>query len=65
MVRNLFSIMNSETRLEGSAQESNSAMTSYLKVVSKLDGWILAICYFITKVNVKKLFCSKSTPIES
>ena len=47
MVRNLFSIMNSETELEGSGQECNNAMTSDLSKihlkgrVSKLDGWIL------------------------
>lgn len=41
--------MNSETELEGSAQERNNAMTSDLSKiqlkgrVSKLDGWILAV----------------------
>ena len=36
MVRNLFSIINLETELEGSAQESNSAMISDLSKIHLL-----------------------------
>ena len=53
--------MNSETKLEGSGQEPNRSMTSdsvvfnYKGRVSKLDGWIFAICHFIAKMrHIKK-----------
>lgn len=64
MVRNLFSLMNSKTKLEDSVQEPQNAVTSDLRFiykggVSKLDGQIL-----LAKVKVKKSFCSEVTPIE-
>lgn len=63
------SIMNSETKLEGSGQEPNRSMTSdsvvfnYKSRVSKLDGWIFAICHFIAKMrHIKKSRFVQSHP---